>query len=83
MVMSCQYAPQYNTQCVRLEGGEVFEEVVMMAYDCGATYDDGEDECFVIEFPGRPQELYSEEALRRSLVPGWKPYLTEGKETKP
>jgi hypothetical protein len=67
MVMSCQFAEQYSKPCIRLEGGETFDEVSEFAYECEATYFDGEDECFVIQFPGRPQELYTEEALRGSL----------------
>lgn len=68
MAMSCQFAEQYQKPCIRLEGGECFEEVVMFALDCDATYNDGEDDCYVIQFPGRPQELYTEQALRRSLA---------------
>ena len=68
MTMSCQFSEQYNKPCIRLEGGESYDEVAEFAYECEATYDDGEDECFVIEFPGRPQELYTADALRRSLA---------------
>ena len=67
MVMSVQFAEQYGKCCIRLEGGETFEEVTEFAHESDATYDDGEDECYVIQFPGRPQELYTEQALRGSL----------------
>ena len=68
MAMSVQFAEQYGKCCIRLEGGETFEEVTDFANESDARYDDGEDVCYVIQFPGRPQELYTERALRGSLV---------------
>lgn len=65
--MRVEFAEQYGRPCLVIEGTEPFEEVIMGAYDAEATFNDGEDECLIVQFPGRPQELYTEEALRRSL----------------
>ncbi len=67
MVMSVQFAEQYKCACIRHEGGETFEEVEDLCSEAHALYWDGEEYCLVLQFPGRPQELYTEEAARRSL----------------
>jgi hypothetical protein len=69
-MMSVHFAEQFGTGCIRIDGNEEFEEVVEFAYEAEAYYDDGEDECLVIQFPGRPPELYTREALVRSLRSG-------------
>lgn len=65
--MRTEFAQQYNVPCVVLFGGETFEEVTARCRLDEAIFDDGEDECYVLRFPGRPQELYTAQALRRSL----------------
>lgn len=61
-------AEQYARPCIVLEGNETPDEVIERAWYAEALFDDGEDECYVIQFPGRPPELYTEDALRRSLA---------------
>jgi hypothetical protein len=67
MVMSVQFAEQYGKPCIRIDGTESFEEVSMFCWECEAIFNDGEDDCYVVQFKDRPQELYTESALRRSL----------------
>jgi hypothetical protein len=64
-----KFASQYGTACVHLDGDEEIdgEGLVNACRNAKATYDDGEGVCFVIAFPERPQELYTEEALRGSM----------------
>jgi len=74
---------QYNSYgaeaCIRVNEEcdltpEIVDEVIDIARDEGATFeDDGGEENFVVELPDRPQEVYTEGALRRSL----KPYLVQ------
>lgn len=66
-MMSVHFAEQYGTGCIRIDGNESPEDVIEFAYEADAHYHDGEDECFVIQFPGRPMELYTREALTKSL----------------
>lgn len=67
--MRVEFAEQYGVPCVVLEGGESADEVVAFARESEAQYyEDGpDDEALVVQFPGRPQELYTERALRSSL----------------
>lgn len=67
--MRVEMSEQYQVPCVILDGDEPFEDVINAALDAEAfLIPPGEDEDhFVIQFPDRPMELYTEEALRRSL----------------
>lgn len=65
--MRVEFAEQYGVPCVVLDGSEEPEHVVDCCYESEAIcVEDGED-CFVVQFPGRPQELYTRESLTRSL----------------
>lgn len=66
--MRGDYAPQYDTPCVLLRDSDTdVEAVIDFAKGISATFEEEPgDKMFVIQFPDRPQELYSEEALRRS-----------------
>lgn len=66
--MKVEFAEQYNIPCVVLEGTETPDEAVWAIAEAEATYWDGEDDLCCVRFPDRPQELYTEEALRRSLA---------------
>ena len=70
--MRFEFAEQYSRVCVMLDNSDVrhvtADELVRVCHDNECTYNDGEDVCLVISFPGRPQELYTEEAARRSLI---------------
>src|ERR1700743_2694315 len=65
--MKAKFAEQYGRVCLVIDGTEDADEVIERAHADEATYNDGEDVCLVIRFPDRPQELYTEDALRRSL----------------
>lgn len=66
--MKVEFAEQYNVPCVVLEGTETPDEAVWAVENAEAIYWDGEDDLCCVRFPDRPQELYTEEALRRSLA---------------
>lgn len=66
--MKAEFAEQYNCVCLVLDGTETPNEVITRAHDDEATFDDGEDVCLVLRFPSRPQELYTESAVRRSSL---------------
>jgi hypothetical protein len=53
-----------------LDKTEEFDDVIETAKLEGATFFDDEEELLCVRFPGRPQELYSVSALRRSLFSG-------------
>ena len=65
--MRTEFAEQYSKCCVVIDGTESADDVIAKCFDDEATFFDGEDSCFVVQFPGRPQELYTENALRGSL----------------
>lgn len=65
--MKIAFAEQYGCPVLVLDGTESPDEVYERAYNDEATYNDGEDVCLVLEFPGRFPELYTEAAMRRSL----------------
>ena len=69
--MTETYSSQYHTPCIVIErddlGDFTIDEVIEEAVSMEATYDDGEDECFVVQFPGRPIELYTERTFRIGL----------------
>lgn len=65
--MRVEYAEQYGCVCLVLDGTETADDVIERAHEDEATFFDGEDECLCLRFPGRPQELYTELAVRLSL----------------
>ena len=61
-------ASQYGTACVQLHEGDDVDEVIEFAEEQGAMYEEEPgDWTYVIEFPGRFPELYTERALRGSF----------------
>lgn len=65
--MKLDYAEQYRCACIVIEPGDTAEQVIEECATEGALCDwEGEEDC-VVQFPGRPQEVYSREALHRSL----------------
>lgn len=69
LLLTEDYAPQYGKPCVIVADEAVLEPVEVMdfCHRVGAIYDDGEDDCYVVQLPDRPQELYTKEALICSL----------------
>lgn len=65
--MKVEFAEQYSRPCLVLDGTEDAYAVIAAAWVAEAVYNDGEDDCLVLRFPDRPQELYTEQAVRRSL----------------
>jgi hypothetical protein len=71
------FSEQYETACVVITDPELCQmvlregaadDVIQYAKNIGALYDDEPGStCYVIQFPNRPQELYTESALRRSF----------------
>jgi len=71
--MKLAYSKQYGKPCVVIEPDDRADDALMFAYREGCTFNDGEslsDLCIVCEFPGRPMELYSPEAFKRSFREG-------------
>ena len=66
--MRINFAEQYSIPCVEIEGTETADDVIILAIESKAVYDDGEDELLCIQFPDRPQELYTQAALIRGLA---------------
>lgn len=66
--MRAEFADQYGCTCLVIDGTEDAEEVIERAHRDEATFFDGEDICLCIRFPDRPQELYTEDAVRLSLI---------------
>lgn len=66
--MQVEFAAQYGKCYLLLDGTENPDEVMNAAREVEALHYDGEDLCLVLQFPNRPKELYTEEAMRRSLV---------------
>ena len=61
-------ALQYGTACIQLHEGDDVEEVIEFAEEQGAMYEEEpDDRLYVVEFPGRFPELYTERALRGSF----------------
>ncbi len=60
---------QYETPFVHIEEDDRAFAVIDFAWVIGATCNDGEDDCFVVEFYNRPGivEVYTERALRSSI----------------
>lgn len=67
--MRFEFAEQYRTACVVIEDGDTFASVMQHHDITDCFYDDGNEWVICVRFPGRPQELYTEDALRRSLDP--------------
>jgi len=69
MKMTKDYAPQYQKPCVLLsEMPETASEIINYAVSIGAhTEEEPGERSFVIQFPGRPQELYSAHAILRTV----------------
>ena len=65
--MRAEYCEQFSTVCLSLDGTETAQQIIDRAHRDEAVYFDGEDYCLVLQFPGRPQELYTETAVRRSM----------------
>lgn len=67
--MRIEFAEQYSVPCIVLEGTEDPDEVIAFAQESEAVfYPEGPDDPhFVLQFPKRPQELYTERGLRGSL----------------
>jgi hypothetical protein len=68
--MQLGHSGQYGVPCLIIEEAEdVIDIDTLLEYatEQGALYHDGDDYCFVVQLPGRPVELHTEEALRRSL----------------
>jgi hypothetical protein len=67
--MRVEFAEQYSAPCLVLNGDEAPGEVANYAYECEAVvYPEGPDDPhFVLQLPGRPQELYTLKALHGSL----------------
>ncbi len=74
--MRIEFADQYGICCLVLDGIENADEVIEKAIVDEATMPDvesGDPEwegklLYCLRFPSRPQELYTEIALRRSLL---------------
>lgn len=62
-----EYCEQFNCTCIVVDKNDDAYDVIETAKVLGATYFDGEEELLCVRFPGRPQELYSEMAVIRSL----------------
>lgn len=68
--MQLGHSGQYGTPCLIIEDeDDVIDIDTLLEYatEQGALCSDGEDYCFVVQLPGRPVELYTEEALCHSL----------------
>jgi len=65
------YSNQYRKPCVDLTDTErlpTFEDFTTFAQEIGAIYEEEPGELlYVVKFMGRPQELYTREAVERTL----------------
>lgn len=62
------YSRQYGTSCVVIESLPAdADEVIEYAHDIGAVCEESDGVAYVIQFPGRPIELYTERALRAGV----------------
>jgi hypothetical protein len=64
------FASQYGCCCVVIEHGDTAQDVIDRAWADEATYNDGEGDLFCVQFADRPQELFTEQALRESMAHG-------------
>lgn len=66
--MRVEFVEQYSVPGLVLDGTEDAFTVIERCLRDECTYDDGEDVCYVVQFPGRPMELYTEDALKGSFA---------------
>jgi len=66
--MKAEFADQWNIVCIAVDGTEKADDIIERCIRDEATYDDGEDVLMCVQFPGRPQELYTQAAVIRSLA---------------
>lgn len=60
---------QFGCVCIVInETCDTAESVINEAYGNDATFFDGEDTCLCVKFPDRPQELYTEDAIKRTFA---------------
>lgn len=62
-----EFAEQYSVVCIIIKEDDTADDIINLAIENDATFFDGEDLCYCVRFPDRPQELYTASALRRSL----------------
>lgn len=62
-----EFAEQYSCVCIIANEDDTAESLINDAIENEATYFDGEDTCVCVRFPGRPQELYTENAIERTF----------------
>ena len=65
--MRVGFSGQYNTHVIVVGEGDDVEDVIAKAEDEMAVVDDRDGHHFVVQFPGRTPELYTEGALRGSF----------------
>lgn len=65
--MRVEFAEQYSVPCLVIDGTETADEVIKRCWRDECIVNEEGDPCFVVQFPNRPQEIYTAEALRRSL----------------
>ena len=66
--MRVQFSEQYRVPCVAIEQDDTADDVVRECNRQRALYNEGDIESFCVRFPGRWPELYTEEALRKSIA---------------
>jgi hypothetical protein len=68
--MKVAHADQYNSNCIVIQPGDSFEDItrIAIAYSALCFLEGAAD--YVVQFPGRPPEIYSDEALERSMRGG-------------
>lgn len=68
--MHKSFAAQYRKPCVVIPDGDTLpplEDFIAFANEIGARYEEVPGSvCYVVQFPGRPQELYTESAIQRT-----------------
>ncbi len=71
--MTTEFARQYKCSCVVLDGTEDPDDVLDQAIAAGAVYEEhdesGTEDQLCLRFPGRPQELFTERAMRAFYKP--------------
>jgi hypothetical protein len=82
--MKTEFAEQYRVCCIVLDGFEDADDVITKAQESEATFTDPGDgeELLCLRFPGRPQEVYTADALRRALSPAAKDRRKQAEEAK-
>jgi len=70
--MRYEFAEQYKIVCVVIQPGDTADKVIQDAIENDAVLvdeSDEQDDEYCVRFPGRPQELYTARALKRSKFP--------------